>query len=42
MDHQYRRQTAVMLLGILIMAIGVVLFKLSLMGNDPSGLWIFL
>ena len=25
-----------MLLGILIMAIGVVLFKLSLMGNDPS------
>lgn len=36
MDRLYLRRIAVMTVGILIMAIGIVLFKLSLMGNDPS------
>ena len=35
-DRLYLRRIAVMAVGILIMAIGIVLFKLSLMGNDPS------
>ena len=30
------RRVAVMVLGILIMGMGVALFKLSLMGNDPN------
>ena len=33
---RYPRRLAVMLLGILIMGVGVGLFKVSLMGNDPS------
>ena len=36
MNHQYRRRIAVMIFGIIIMALGIILFKLSLMGNDPS------
>ncbi len=33
---RYPRRLAVMLLGILIMGVGIGLFKVSLMGNDPS------
>ena len=32
----WRRRCAVMVCGIVIMGIGVCLFRLSLMGNDPS------
>ncbi|MBO4913922.1 MAG: hypothetical protein J5449_01835 [Oscillospiraceae bacterium] len=32
----YARRVAVMLAGIAVMGVGVALFKLSLMGNDPS------
>lgn len=35
-DPAWRRRAAVMLFGIVLMGIGVSLFKLSLMGNDPS------
>ena len=34
--EQLPRRVAVMLLGILVMGLGVALFKLSLMGNDPN------
>ena len=34
--RMFGRRMAVMLLGILVMGIGIGLFKLSLMGNDPS------
>jgi uncharacterized membrane protein YczE len=33
---QSSRRILVMMLGIIIMAFGIVLFKISLMGNDPS------
>lgn len=35
-NDQLPRRVAVMLLGILVMGLGVALFKLSLMGNDPN------
>ncbi len=35
-DRDQARRMAMMLLGIVIMAFGVALFKLSLMGNDPA------
>ena len=36
MKPGFRRRILVMIMGIVIMSMGVVLFKLSLMGNDPS------
>ncbi|MBR4726189.1 MAG: hypothetical protein IK071_10470 [Lachnospiraceae bacterium] len=36
MSCSYIRRIIFMILGIIIMAFGIVLFKLSLMGNDPS------
>ena len=36
MSRSYIRRIIFMILGIIIMAVGIVLFKLSLMGNDPS------
>ena len=36
MSCSYIRRIIFMILGIIIMAVGIVLFKLSLMGNDPS------